>query len=157
MKVTRLPNGSLLVESVPVLVSIIILACLAASLALLVDPLLEEPARYDNIHVGVFCLAICGGLIYFLWERTRFVFDPVMRRARWERTRPFRRERGEIDFAAIKRVTVERVPKVGSNSRSCRVELVTAEARVPLTTVYSQGGTDHKALARTIEEFIRGE
>jgi hypothetical protein len=154
MNATRDPLGQLVVTGVSVYTRIL------AALAVVGIPLAWISPIPGKQAVGwtAICL-IFGAALVVADERVTFIFDPREQRLRWRRDTPFRHAAGEVAFAAITSLSMERDFKAAAPSQgrggAKRLVLLTSDGPIPLTTAYTGVGSGAETVGRQIQEFLR--
>lgn len=154
MNAARDSSGNLIVSHRSRFIRVLIIASAAAALRPLVGPM---PVKTAVAWVAV-CLVFWVALLA-ADEQTRFMFDAHARVVRWSRRTRFRGESGEVPFAAITALSIERdfVASAPSRGRggARRLVLVTSGAAIPFTTAFSGIGDDVETVARDVQQFLR--
>ena len=152
MKIERRNNDTTIIKHFPLLVSAMILLLAFIVLRTLAAPLLQTPARYNTLHVGIIALLFALAFAHFLWECVRFEFDSRRRVIVWRHKLLTGTTGGKLSFDDVTDVVAETMTSSDNHSRLTRVALVTKNGRLPLTNVY---GGDHKESAQTIREILK--
>ena len=150
MKATRDSSGNLLVTSAETFVSVLLLLCVTGAIAIWFAPIRSSGAAG---WTGVF--AIFGLALLAANERSRFFFDRGRAVLIWRKDTPFRHESGEIDFAAITALSLERdFNSGGRRGGARRLVLHTKNGPLPVTTAYTGIGNAAQRVGESICAYL---
>jgi hypothetical protein len=100
--------------------------------------------------------AIFGLALLAANERASFVFDREAAVVRWRQDTIFRHDSGEIPFAAITGLSVERdFNRISRRGGARRLVILTAGSAIPVTSAFSGVGRSREGVGLAAQSYLR--
>ncbi|HEX3866092.1 MAG TPA: hypothetical protein VHV78_05035 [Gemmatimonadaceae bacterium] len=150
MRATRDGNGNLIVTNTEVLLRVLLVGfVLVLAIAWLNHPPIKNGLGGTAI-CGIFILALLAGD-----ERSTFELDRSRQLVRWRKTTVFRRSAGEIPFASITGLSLERdLSRNTTRGSPRRLVIHTTSGVVPVTTAYTGIGRQSETVGRAVQSYL---
>jgi hypothetical protein len=156
MKVSKDESGNLIVTNVETFVRALLGAFGVGIVAAWVAPIPTRQTLGWSVVCGVFVVALLVAN-----ERSTFVFDRGAGILRWSQDTPFRHLSGEVPFASITALSIERDFRFRSGARSSqgrggarRLVLLTTSGVIPFTAAYTGVGSDAQDVGREVQKYL---
>ncbi len=151
MKAERDACGNLVVTNIEVLIRILLALFVVGPIAAWLAPIPATAAAGWTALCCVFGLALFASD-----ERATFVFDRSRALVSWRRDRAFRHDSGEIPFASISALALERdFARWSQLGGARRLVLLTSAGPVPVTSAFTGIGEDAETIGRLIQSCLR--
>jgi hypothetical protein len=155
MKASKDESGNLMVTNVERFVRALLGAFGVGLIAAWIAPIPTRQSLGWSAVCVVFGLALLAAN-----ERSTFVFDRGARILRWSQDTPFRHLSGEVPFASITALSVERdfrfrgaTPSQGRGGAR-RLVLLTTSGVIPFTSAYTGIGSDAEKVGRAVHQYL---
>ncbi len=146
MKIVRQTETELVVQDSSMWLSVVLAACA-------LFPLYIAIAQHDH---RMFRAAGALALFAIPWlRRATFTFDGATQTIRWRRLRYLWTRTGSIPFSDVRGIDIQSTMGGNSNVTLYRLALVTGQATVPMSDVYSCGESRVVSVRDGIERFLR--
>jgi len=155
MKASKDQSGNLIVTNVETFVRALLGAFGVGIVAAWVAPIPTRQSLGWSAVCVVFGLALLAAN-----ERSTFAFDRGARILRWSQDTPFRHLSGEVPFASITALSIERDFRFRSGAPSQgrggarRLVLVTTSGVIPFTSAYTGLGSDAEDVGRIVQQYL---
>jgi hypothetical protein len=153
MNASRDAAGHLLVTNVETFIRVLLGLAMVGVVVAWTAPLPIRQAAGWTAVCSVFALALTAAN-----ERSTFAFDRQSLTLRWRRDTPFRHESGEVPFATITALSIERdFMKASRGPRrggAKRLVLLTTQGPIPFTTSFTGIGTAAEEVGQEVRRYL---
>lgn len=153
MNASRDESGNLIVRNIETFVRALLCAFGVGMVAAWLVPITTRQSLGWSVVCTSFVLALLAAN-----ETSTFVFDRRSALVRWRRDTPFRHFAGEVPFAEITALSIERDFKSAAPSRGRgggrRLVLLTTSGPVPVTTAFTGFGSDAEDVGREVQQYL---
>jgi hypothetical protein len=147
---TRDQAGNLIVTNSERLIRVLLAAFLVAILGVwMAHAPIKEAVGWTAV-CAIFGLALLAAN-----ERASFVFDREAAVVRWRQDTVFRHDSGEIPFAAITGLSLERDFNRSRRGGARRLVILTAGGATPVTTAFSGVGRSNEDVGLAVQSYLK--
>jgi hypothetical protein len=151
MNATRDQAGNLIVTNSERLIGVLLAAFLVAILGVwMAHAPIKQAVGWTAVS-AIFGLALLAAN-----ERASFVFDREAAVVRWRQDTVFRHDSGEIPFAAITGLSLERdFNRISRRGGARRLVILTAGGAIPVTSAFSGVGRSNEDVGLAVQSYLR--